>query len=83
MDCIGYSEQQNYRYDYDLVTKAFAKNHKVVELNGNSVNVRRDGIPNMKLDKSVIERRIKIMQAEGVEFRTSMDVAVPWMPRAS
>ena len=32
-----------------LVTKAFAKNHKVVELNGNSVNVRRDGIPNMKL----------------------------------
>ena len=42
-------EQQNYRYDYDLVTKAFAKNHKVVELNGNSVNVRRDGIPNMKL----------------------------------
>ena len=32
------------------------------------------GIPNMKLDKAVIERRIKIMQAEGVEFRTSMDV---------
>ena len=74
VDCIGHSEQQNYRYDYDLVTKAFAKNHKVVELNGNSVNVRRDGIPNMKLDKSVIERRIKIMQAEGVEFRTNMDV---------
>ena len=49
VDCIGHSEQQNYRYDYDLVTKAFAKNHKVVELNGNSVNVRRDGIPNMKL----------------------------------
>ena len=40
VDCIGHSEQQNYRYDYDLVTKAFAKNHKVVELNGNSVNVR-------------------------------------------
>jgi len=32
------------------------------------------GIPNMKLDKSVIERRIKLMQAEGVEFRTNMDV---------
>ena len=28
----------------------------------------------MKLDKAVIERRIRIMQAEGVEFRTSMDV---------
>ena len=32
------------------------------------------GIPNMKLEKSVIERRIKIMQAEGVEFLTGMDV---------
>ena len=34
----------------------------------------RYGIPNFKLDKAVIERRIRIMQAEGVEFRTSMDV---------
>lgn len=48
IDCIGHSEQQNYRYDYDLVTKAFAKNNKVVELNGNSFNVRVDGIPNMR-----------------------------------
>ncbi len=48
VDCIGHSEQQNYRYDYDLVTKAFARCHKVVELNGNSFNVRRDGIPNMR-----------------------------------
>ena len=48
VDIIGHSEQENYRYDYDLVTKAFAKNHKVVELNGNSFNVRKDGIPNMK-----------------------------------
>ena len=48
VDCIGHSEQENYRYDYDLVTKAFAANHKVVELNGNSFNVRKDGIPNMK-----------------------------------
>lgn len=48
VDCIGHSEQENYRYDYDLVTKAFARSHKVVELNGNSVNVRRDGIPNMR-----------------------------------
>ncbi len=37
------------------------------------------GIPNMKLDKSVIERRVRIMQAEGVEFITNADVgaAVP------
>lgn len=48
VDCIGHSEQQHYRYDYDLVTRAFAKNGKVVELNGNSFQVRTDGIPNMR-----------------------------------
>ena len=32
------------------------------------------GIPNMKLDKSVIERRIRLMEAEGIEFRTGVEV---------
>ncbi len=32
------------------------------------------GIPNMKLDKSVIDRRVKLMKAEGVEFVTNSDI---------
>lgn len=32
------------------------------------------GIPNMKLDKSVVERRIKLMEAEGVVFKCGADV---------
>ena len=32
------------------------------------------GIPNMKLDKCVIDRRINLMKAEGVEFVTNTDV---------
>lgn len=32
------------------------------------------GIPNMKLDKKIIERRIELMKAEGVEFKTNTDV---------
>jgi glutamate synthase (NADPH/NADH) small chain len=32
------------------------------------------GIPNMKLDKSVVLRRVQLMQAEGVEFRTGTEV---------
>jgi len=32
------------------------------------------GIPNMKLDKAVIERRIRLMEAEGVRFVTNADV---------
>lgn len=32
------------------------------------------GIPNMKLDKGVVERRLKLMSAEGVKFITNADV---------
>ncbi|MDR0889960.1 MAG: glutamate synthase subunit beta [Oscillospiraceae bacterium] len=32
------------------------------------------GIPNMKLEKQVIERRVQLMLVQGVEFRTGVDV---------
>ncbi len=32
------------------------------------------GIPNMKLDKAVVERRVALMEQEGVVFRTGADV---------
>lgn len=32
------------------------------------------GIPNMKLDKKIIERRVNLMKEEGVEFVTNADV---------
>jgi glutamate synthase (NADPH/NADH) small chain len=32
------------------------------------------GIPNMKLDKSLVERRVNLMRDEGVEFRTNIKV---------
>ncbi len=32
------------------------------------------GIPNMKLDKGIVERRIKLLEAEGVEFVTNTEV---------
>ena len=32
------------------------------------------GIPNMKLEKRIIDRRVDIMREEGVEFRTCVDV---------
>lgn len=32
------------------------------------------GIPNMKLEKTVVQRRVDMMEAEGVEFRTGVDV---------
>ncbi len=32
------------------------------------------GIPNMKLDKDVVSRRVRLMEEEGVEFRTAVTV---------
>ena len=32
------------------------------------------GIPNMKLEKHIVERKRKIMEEEGVVFRTGVDV---------
>lgn len=32
------------------------------------------GIPNMKLDKYIIERKINVMKAEGIEFKTGVNV---------
>lgn len=32
------------------------------------------GIPNMKLEKSLVQRRVNLMTAEGIEFRTNVSV---------
>lgn len=84
VDCIGHSEQENYRYDYDLVTKAFAKNHKVVELNGNSANVRKDGIPNMRtLLRACLDNGCRIAldsdAHSAARLRTSLDAIYPML----
>jgi glutamate synthase (NADPH/NADH) small chain len=36
----------------------------------------RYGIPDFKLEKNIIDRRVELMEKEGVEFRTSVDVGV-------
>jgi glutamate synthase (NADPH) small chain len=52
--------------------------HSVVlfEKNAQVGGLLRYGIPDFKLEKSVIERRVKQMQAEGVEIRTNTHVGV-------
>ena len=40
----------------------------------------RFGIPNFKLGKSVIDRRIAVMEAEGIVFRVNTDVDVTQLP---
>lgn len=40
----------------------------------------RFGIPNFKLQKTVIDRRIKVMEAEGITFKTHTSVDVEKLP---
>jgi len=40
--------------------------------------IMRYGIPDFKLDKSILDRRIKIWKKEGVEFKTSVDVGADY-----
>ncbi|HAL63593.1 MAG TPA: glutamate synthase [Clostridiales bacterium] len=46
----------------------------VFEKNDRAGGLLMYGIPNMKLDKSVIERKIAIMREEGIEFKVNSDV---------
>lgn len=46
----------------------------VFERNDRVGGLLRYGIPNMKLEKHIIDRKIAVMEEEGVEFKTSVDV---------
>ncbi|MBQ3602066.1 MAG: glutamate synthase subunit beta, partial [Lachnospiraceae bacterium] len=46
----------------------------VYERNDRPGGLLRYGIPNMKLDKKIIDRRISIMEKSGIEFKCNIDV---------
>lgn len=48
----------------------------VFERNDRIGGLLRYGIPNMKLEKSVLDRRIKLMEEEGVVFKTNVNIGV-------
>ncbi len=52
------------------------RGHKVTvyERNDRIGGLLRYGIPNMKLDKKVIDRRVALMEAEGIEFVTNANI---------
>ena len=54
------------------------RGHKVTvfERNDRVGGLLRYGIPNMKLDKRTIDRRIKLMEEAGIEFKTNVNVGV-------
>ncbi|MBQ9654839.1 MAG: glutamate synthase subunit beta [Prevotella sp.] len=49
----------------------------VFEKNEAAGGLLRYGIPNFKLNKAVIDRRIRLMEQEGVEFRYNSPLSIP------
>lgn len=52
----------------------------VLEKNEAAGGLLRYGIPNFKLQKNVIDRRIRLMEAEGIEFYYNQDIDVTALP---
>ena len=54
------------------------RGHKVTvfERNDRIGGLLRYGIPNMKLEKQVIDRRVKLMEEEGIEFVTNANIGM-------
>lgn len=52
------------------------RGHKVTvyERNDRVGGLLRYGIPNMKIDKKIIDRRVALMEAEGIEFVTNANI---------
>ncbi len=53
----------------------------VYERNDRVGGLLRYGIPNMKLEKQIIDRKIAVMEAEGISFKTNVDVGKDIKPK--
>ena len=49
----------------------------VFEKNESAGGLLRYGIPNFKLNKAIIDRRIRLMEVEGITFKFGQDIAFP------
>lgn len=52
----------------------------VFEKNEAAGGLLRYGIPNFKLNKAVIDRRLNVLEQEGIEFRYGLDIDVQKLP---
>ena len=52
----------------------------VFEKNESAGGLLRYGIPNFKLNKAIIDRRLRLLEAEGIEFRYGCDVKIQTPP---
>lgn len=53
----------------------------VYERNDRVGGLLRYGIPNVKLEKQIIDRKIAVMEEEGITFKTNVDVGKDIKPK--
>lgn len=53
----------------------------VFERNENAGGLLRYGIPNFKLNKAIIDRRLRLLEQEGIEFRYNQEVDLAALPK--
>lgn len=54
----------------------------VFERNENAGGLLRYGIPNFKLNKAIIDRRLRLLEQEGIEFRYGQEVDLAALPES-
>lgn len=83
MDCIGHSESRRHRYDYDAVTKAFARCRKVVEINANpllSVRATRKTCVSLRLPANATGTKIAVnSDAHSIYHLGQFDTVLPML----
>lgn len=56
VNVIGHSGSPEFRYDYETVIPEFGRNHKLVEINSHSFEVRKANIPELPRDCAVLQK---------------------------
>ena len=70
---IGHSGSPEFRYDYETVIPEFGRNHKLVEINSHSFEVRKANIPNCReIALCCKKHRVPIIVSSDAHFETQV-----------
>ena len=73
MNVIGHSGSPEFRYDYETVIPEFGRNHKLVEINSHSFEVRKANIPNCReIALCCKKHRVPIIVSSDAHFETQV-----------
>ena len=73
VNVIGHSGSPEFRYDYETVIPEFGRNHKLVEINAHSFEVRKANIPNCReIALCCKKHRVPIIVSSDAHFETQV-----------